>query len=523
MITLFTEDGLFQRALGHFRVAFANFPNPVDLSDVGFLGLCSRALARLNTLVQSQILQAVNDAIPSYQTDATGAKSSKTSSAGLDLWAFVLGLPSGVAGQFGRKAAGPSSGGAAVPGATLPAVLIPAGSTAKDSTGAITIKTRANVTTDGPPNLQAVSLVSVTTGAQANFAAGSVFTWSPAIAGLTSTFTLTQALENGTDRESDVDLLARILKKLQNPQKGGTAADYRFWGETATDIVSGEVLAFDRIYVYPLRDGLGSVDVVLTDPGYGTNRKPTAARIAQAQAFYDSVRPIGTPKVRALAPEMNAARGLKIRVTPIPSVAKNGLYLWDWDDLSSQTVILAHTANTITVGAVHLDLAAKFAAGKKPLISIQISTAGAPETPFVARVINIVGLVLTLDRNFVSEPTDTVDYFWAGSLIVAPIAERIRQVVRSLGPSRQSGTANPDDIWADVLQLEEIASKAQETIDTDGTRMVEGLRNFETGQSVKIGVFGFGFAANDFVPTDVRAGTNPELAYVLPGGIEVIR
>jgi hypothetical protein len=106
MITLFTEDGLFQRALGHFRVAFANFPNPVDLSDVGFLGLCSRALSRLNTLVQSQLLQAVNDAIPSYQTDATGAKSSKTSSAGLELWAFVLGLPSGVAGQFGRKQLG---------------------------------------------------------------------------------------------------------------------------------------------------------------------------------------------------------------------------------------------------------------------------------------------------------------------------------------------------------------------------------------------------------------------------------
>ena len=158
MITLFTEDGLFQRALGHFRVAFANFPNPVDLSDVGFLGLCSRALSRLNTLVQSQLLQAVNDAIPSYQTDATGAKSSKTSSAGLELWAFVLGLPSGVAGQFGRKAAGPSSGGSAVPGATLPAVLIPAGSTAKDSTGAVTIKTRANVTTDGPPSPQTVFL-----------------------------------------------------------------------------------------------------------------------------------------------------------------------------------------------------------------------------------------------------------------------------------------------------------------------------------------------------------------------------
>ena len=220
---------------------------------------------------------------------------------------------------------------------------------------------------------------------------------------------------------------------------------------------------------------------------------------------------------------MNAARGLKIRGDAHPKRCQNGLYLWDWDDLSSQTVILAHTANTITVGAVHLDLAAKFAAGKKAADLDSDLDRGRSRNAVCGKVINIVGLVPTLDRNFVSEPTDTVDYFWAGSLIVAPIAERIKQVVRSLGPSRQSGTANPDDIWADVLQLEEIASKAkrQSTRTERAWSRVCGISR--QGKASKIGVSGFGFAANDFVPTDVRAEQIPELAYVLPGGIEVIR
>lgn len=71
--------------------------------------------------------------------------------------------------------------------------------------------------------------------------------------------------------------------------------------------------------------GLGSVDIVLTDLGYGTNRKPTAAQIAQAQEFIDLVRPSGT---QVLSPMMSASIDRKIRVTAIPDTDNS--YRWDW-------------------------------------------------------------------------------------------------------------------------------------------------------------------------------------------------
>jgi hypothetical protein len=72
VITIYTEDQLTASALAYFRVSFANSSTPVDLSDRSFLGLLARAFARFFVLMQSQVMQANNDAIPAYQQDADG-------------------------------------------------------------------------------------------------------------------------------------------------------------------------------------------------------------------------------------------------------------------------------------------------------------------------------------------------------------------------------------------------------------------------------------------------------------------
>lgn len=177
MITIYTEDQLTASALAYFRVSFANSSTPVDLSDRSFLGLLARAFARFFVLMQSQVMQANNDAIPAYQQDADGNLRSKTSRAALEQWAFVFGLPSDVAGVYGARGATISTGGAGLPTATAPAVLIPAGTQARDGTSQITVETTAAVTTDGPPNTQPVQFISVTKGTKANLSAGSILTW----------------------------------------------------------------------------------------------------------------------------------------------------------------------------------------------------------------------------------------------------------------------------------------------------------------------------------------------------------
>ena len=94
------------------------------------------------------------------------------------------------------------------------------------------------------------------------------------------------------------------------------------------------------------------------------------------------------------------------------------------------------------------------------------------ELPFVSRVTNIVGNVITLADNFPATVFDGVTYFWAGGSVVLPVAQRILDYVNALGPSRKSGTADPADPWSDKVLLEDIVTLVMSTKDTDGTRMV---------------------------------------------------
>jgi hypothetical protein len=432
----------------------------------------------------------------------------------------VFGLPSDVAGIYGSRGPTISTGGVGIPTASLPAVLIPAGTQARDSTGAIVVETTANVTTDGPPNTQPVQFVSVTKGTQANLSVGTVLTWLTPPVGIGTTVTLTQPLTKALDRETDLELLQRLLRRIQSPQRGGTAADYRFWAESAYNVVTGEALSVFRAWVYPLRDGLGTVDVVATLDGTGTARKPGTSLTTALQDYLDTVRPV-TAVCTAYAPEMAAGRAVQVRVRAQPSPSKNGTYLYDWDDLGTFTTITAHTANTITMAAIPPNLAAAFAAGRLPRVQIIISTAGASALPWVARVTNIGGATLTLDRSFTVAPTDAVDYFWAGSAIVEPIAQRILDYVDSLGPSRDSGTADTNDAWEDVLRLERVVDVVMESRDTDGTRLVQSMQPYAT--AVQTAIAGGAFAAVNRQPRDIRAGVGPELLYLRSGGIEVVQ
>lgn len=62
--------------------------------------------------------------------------------------------------------------------------------------------------------------------------------------------------KGGTDIESDGDLLARYLEILRRPPAGGNRYDYKRWAL--------EVPGVTNAYVYPLRRGLGTVDIAIT-------------------------------------------------------------------------------------------------------------------------------------------------------------------------------------------------------------------------------------------------------------------
>ena len=511
-ISIDSESTVEQTMLGYYRTAFPG----QDLGDRSYLGLEARLFAQGISLLLRAVLDADNDAIPAYQQDADGNIRSKCSTAALDAWAFSFGLPSGVTGIYGRKSAIGSSGGAGVPVCSIGGTLIPALSQLVDTTGQVLIETTADLTTDGPPNTLTVSLRSVTTGEAANLPVGSVLTWVSPPVGVSSTMILTSALTGGQARESNTELVARLLFRLQNPPRGGTAADYRHWAEAAVDLAdNNRFLNIVRAYVYPLRSGLGSVDVLITILGSGVNRDPGAVIATAALAYLNSVRPV-TATVNVLRPAMLSAKALRIRVRPTPHTK----YAYDWADGGNATGISAINAGAKQISCtIPVPLQAAVNAGSKPRIQVIVSTTGASPKPVQARVIAAAAGVLTLESwPFTVNPTAGTDYFYAGGPIVDVIATGILNYVDSLGPSRQSGFADPYDPWDSNVTLAHITDVVMSVRDTDGSLLVSNIDNLGS-IGITIAVGAGAFAPTDYVPLDLFGSI--EMAYLRSGGIEV--
>lgn len=94
----------------------------------------------------------------------------------------------------------------------------------------------------------------------------------------------------GTDAESDASLLERLLTRIRRPPAGGNKYDYKEWAL--------EVDGVEAAFVYPLRRGLGTVDVVITS----NNDLPSDDTVAKAQAYIDDVRPVTAREAKVLKP-----------------------------------------------------------------------------------------------------------------------------------------------------------------------------------------------------------------------------
>ncbi|ORM62213.1 phage tail protein [Pantoea rodasii] len=134
-----------------------------------------------------------------------------------------------------------------------------------------------------------VAARAMTAGTAGNLSAGATGTLVSAPAGIDSTVTVV-SMTGATDTETDDELLTRLLDVMRQPPAGGNAHDYKVWAESVEGV--------SRAYVFPLRRGLGTVDVVIT----AANGLPSAATISAVQAYIDSVRPVTARDCRVMAP-----------------------------------------------------------------------------------------------------------------------------------------------------------------------------------------------------------------------------
>lgn len=96
--------------------------------------------------------------------------------------------------------------------------------------------------------------------------------------------------------ETVAELQTRLLDYIRRPPAGGNRYDYVKWALSVEGVGSA--------WCFPLANGIGTVDVVITaDPDSGSEL-PTADLIATVRDYIDSIRPVTASSVRVMGPDL---------------------------------------------------------------------------------------------------------------------------------------------------------------------------------------------------------------------------
>ncbi|MFZ7224350.1 baseplate J/gp47 family protein [Avibacterium avium] len=136
-----------------------------------------------------------------------------------------------------------------------------------------------------------VPVRSLATGAIQNIKTATKANFMAAPVGVQTEVILNEVI-GGTDEETDASLLERLLEIIRRPPAGGNKYDYRTWA-LSVDGVSAA-------YVYPLRRGLGTVDIAIT----ADNDVPSDETIRRVQAYIDDVRPVTAKESKVVKPDV---------------------------------------------------------------------------------------------------------------------------------------------------------------------------------------------------------------------------
>lgn len=221
-----------------------------------------------------------------------------------------------------RKAAAAATGTLRFAGTAGAAV--PLGQQVATAQGAVFATTAAAVI--GAGGTVDAAAAAVVAGAAGNQTANTVATVSAPPAGVTAAATVL-TMTGGADVEKDADLLTRLLLELSELAQGGNAVDYKRWALAVAGV--------SRVYVFPVRRGTGTVDVVPM-PATGL---PAAPLLASVQTELDKRRPVGmqpgtgvmalapTAVVTAVTAALTLASGTTLAgVTPLVQAAIAGVF-----------------------------------------------------------------------------------------------------------------------------------------------------------------------------------------------------
>ena len=147
---------------------------------------------------------------------------------------------------------------------------------------------RAVISADGTAF---VAVRSLATGAAQNIKTATKGSFMAAPVGVSTDVVLNEVV-GATNAENDSSLLERLLNKIRRPAAGGNKYDYKDWAL--------EVDGVEQAYVYPLRRGLGTVDIAIT----ADNDVPNDETVRRAQEYIDQERPVTAKESKVVKPDV---------------------------------------------------------------------------------------------------------------------------------------------------------------------------------------------------------------------------
>jgi len=200
----------------------------------------------------------------------------------LDRWASIY----GVSRKIGTAATG------SVTFTGTDDVVIPAGTLIRRTLDGAEYATDSAVTIAA--STATAEVTAQATGAESDADTGQELTLSTPITGVDSIATVdSPGLTGGAGRETDAELLSRLLLRIQTPPQGGSAADYEAWAL--------EVAGVTRAWGLEQHLGPGTVGVAFAVDNDPDGPIPDAAQVAAVQAYIDARRPV-TATVTVFAP-----------------------------------------------------------------------------------------------------------------------------------------------------------------------------------------------------------------------------
>lgn len=155
-----------------------------------------------------------------------------------------------------------------------------------------------------------IAVRSLATGVNQNIKTATKASFMAAPVGVQSDVVLNDVI-GATDAESDASLLERLLEIIRRPPAGGNRYDYRTWALSVDGV--------DAAYVYPLRRGLGTVDIAITS----NNDVPSDETVRRCQEYIDDVRPVTARESKVVKPDVtkvNFSIQVKISGVTLPEI-----------------------------------------------------------------------------------------------------------------------------------------------------------------------------------------------------------